>query len=143
MRDRVTEGVCQLGRDGYVCTRDRRVAARGDDVLTCGGRRDVEAVRGRAGQARQARRVERVAGAGLVDRQVAEGRDAAGDGRRLGAGEGSRAGVGPDRDRDAGRVVAALEVVELVEDADRDGGADRDAGDRAGRLLAEGEVVGG
>src|SRR5205823_6574723 len=129
------------GADRDAGDRAGRLLAEGEVVG--GGRRDVGSEGRRAGQARQARRAARVASGGLVDRQRAEGRDAAGDGRRLGAGEGSRAGVGPDRDSGAGRVVAAWGVVVRVADVDRDGGADRDAGDRAGRLLAEGEVVGG
>ena len=81
-----------------------------------------------------------VAGAGLVDRQVAEGGDAV-DGRYRGrAAERAAAGIGADRDGDGG-VVAGHDVAEAVQHAD-DGGADGTAGDGRGRLHVEGERLG-
>src|SRR5205807_1632110 len=104
-------------------------------------RRDVEAVRGGAGERAVGRR-QRVAGARVVQGQVAERGHPTHGGHGQGAAEGGAARVGTDGHRDI-RGVGGHQVVQGVHHAHLDRRANGLPGGGVRRLLAEQEVVGG
>src|SRR5262249_22799540 len=138
--------VAELVRDGHLDGRGdgharRRVTRlRHEQQLGGRGRRDVERGRGGAGEAAGSGR-QRVAGAALVDRQGAEGGDAAGGGQGGGAAQRAAARVRADGHRHVGGV-GGHQVVEGVEHAHGHRRANGHAGGGVGRLLPEGQVVG-
>src|SRR5207244_2190090 len=87
-------------------------------------------------------RAQGVTGADLGDGNVAEGSDTVADGRRGCADQRGAARVGADGQRHA-RGVGGGDVVELIEQLDGDGRADRVAGDGVGGLHADDHVGGG
>src|SRR5262249_33465346 len=110
------------------------------DHVAGGG--DVERRRGRPRQAARGGR-QRVAGAGVVDREVAEGGDPTRDGHGGRAGEGAAGRVGADGHGDLVGVVRGDEVLVGVQHAHGHGRADDGPGGGGRRLLPEDQLAGG
>ena len=89
-------------------------------------------------QAAADRGAQGVAGAGLVDGQIAERRDTVDDGY----GQRAAAGIGAHRQRHRIRVIAGHDVAERIDYGHGHGRADRLPGAGVGRLLEEHQVVG-